>query len=152
MKKETADRIHMKVIPRLHAVLWLIALAISACGYDGYLKGEDVLVKLCGIFVVFIIFIWESAINFLDLRVIHNNKNFSGEILETNALLFAIIPLSFIFGVWYYIANDWAILFLITLLMMGWLKYEFAYFANNIERYCVNIKPTFTPNSINNVK
>lgn len=152
MKKEIADKIHLKVIPRLYTVLWLVALAISTVGYNAYLKDDSALALLCGIFVVFIIFIWESAINFLDLRVIYDDKNFKGEILESNAILFAIIPLSFIFGVWYYIAQEWNVLFYITLGMMGWLKYRFVYFSNNIEQYIVNIKPTFTPNSINNIR
>lgn len=145
MKKEEATKIHKRTVLILHAVLWGVALALSLVTYEQYLNDDKVLVKLCVAFVVFNIFIWESAINFLDLKAVHCDKNFKGELLGINARLFLIIPLSFFLGVLYYAINNWLILFVLTLAMMVWLKYELVSFTNCIEDYYVKTKPTFSP-------
>lgn len=43
---------------------------------------------------------------------------------------------------------QYEVLFYLSLLIMGWLKLEIASFANNIECYLVDIRPTFRPNNL----
>lgn len=139
--------IHTKVIPRLQAVLWTVALFIGTLSFQAI--DDKVLVKLIGVFIIFLVFIWESAIMFLDLKNANPGKNFDGELLGINARLFFIIPIPFIIGALYYAFNEYDILFYILLLIMGLIKWECSSFANNIESHFVDIKPTFHPNKIN---
>lgn len=105
----TPGTIHAKVIPRLQAVLWTVALFIGTLSFQAI--DDKVLVKLIGVFIIFLVFIWESAIMFLDLKNANPDKNFDGELLGINARLFFIIPIPFIIGALYYAFNEYDILF-----------------------------------------
>ena len=143
----TNNHIHTKLVPRLQATLWTVAMFMGAvCLLD--IKNTTV-VKLLAVFIVFLVFIWEVALTFLDLKSQYEDKNFKGNFLGINVSLFFIIPLAFLFGILYYIFSSWEIFFYLTILTMGWLKFEMSSFTNNIESYLVNIKPTFDPNPIN---
>ena len=143
----TPDSIHTKVVPGLQALLWTIALFIGTFSFQCI--QDSVLLELISVFIIFLVFIWESAIMFLDIKNATPEKNFDGELLGINSRLFFIIPLPFIVGVVYYIYPDCDILFYLLILMMGWIKWECAYFANNIHSHFVDIKPTYIPNKIN---
>lgn len=92
---------------------------------------------------------WESAIMFLDVKNANPDKNFDGEVLGINSKLFFIIPIPFIIGFLYYINPDLNILFYLLIPIMGWIKWECSSFANNIHSHFVEIKPSFSPNIIN---
>lgn len=144
----TATEVHTKFVPRLQAILWLTALALGTLSYQNIVEG--VFLKLLGIFLIFLVFIWESAITFLDFKYIYADKNFVGEIFDVNMRLFTVIPIVFIAGASYCMFSNLEILFYFTIFTMGWLKFEIASFTNNIESHFVDIKPTFRPNPINN--
>ncbi len=143
----TPETIHTKIVPRLQAALWTAALFTGTLSFQAI--EDDVLVKLIGVFIIFLVFIWESAIMLLDLKNANPGKNFDGELLGINAKLFFIIPIPFIIGVLYYAFSEYNILFYLLLLIMGWIKLECSSFANNIHTHFVDIKPTFHPNKIN---
>ncbi len=143
----TPTTIHTKVIPQLQAALWVIALLVGTVSFQAI--EDEVLEKLIGVFIIFLVFIWESAIMFLDLKSEYPEKNFDGKLLGINAKLFFIIPIPFIVGAFYYAFSECNILFYLLLLIMGWIKWECASFANNIESHFVDIRPTFHPNKIN---
>ncbi|WP_305141294.1 hypothetical protein [uncultured Muribaculum sp.] len=143
----TPKTIHTKVVPQLQAALWTAALFAGTFSFQAI--GDEVLVKLIGVFIIFLVFIWESAIMFLDLKSEYPEKNFDGKLLGINAKLFFIIPIPFIVGAFYYAFSECNILFYLLLLIMGWIKWECASFANNIESHFVDIRPTFHPNKIN---
>lgn len=143
----TPESIHTKVVPSLQAILWTIALFIGTVSFQNI--ADPVLVKLMTVFIIFLVFIWESAIMFLDIKNANPNKNFDGEVLSINTRLFFIIPLPFIVGVLYYLFPDFNILFTLLILLMGWLKWECASFSNNISSHFVDIRPTYMPNKIN---
>lgn len=102
-----------------------------------------------GVFIVFLVFIWETAIMFLDVKNANPDQNFKGEVLDINARIFFIIPIPFVIGGVYTFFPEWDILFYILLMIMGWIKWECVTFSNNIESHFVDIKPTFHPNKIN---
>ena len=137
--------IHTRVVPRLQATLWTVALFL---GISSFHLSDPILVKLTQAFIIFLVFIWESAIMFLDIKNANPGKNFDGEVLGVNAKLFFIIPIPFILGSICYITK-WIIMFYAILPIMGWLKLECCAFANNIESHFVDIKPTFFPNPTN---
>lgn len=141
------ETIHTRVVPTLQAVLWTIALFIATVSFQRI--GNPVLVKLISVFIIFLVFIWESAIMFLDIKNANPDKNFDGEVLGINSRLFFILPFPFVVGVLYYVYPDMNILFYLLLMTMGWLKWECASFSNNIQTHFVDIKPTFIPNKIN---
>lgn len=143
----TPASIHTKVIPNLQATLWTVALFAGTISFQAI--EDKVLVKLIGVFIIFLVFIWESAIMFLDLKNVHPEKNFDGELLGINAKLFFIIPIPFMVGACYYAFSEYDFLFYLLLVIMGWIKWECVSFANNIESHFVDIKPTFYPNKIN---
>lgn len=146
-KRMTPETIHTKVIPKLQAVLWTVALCIGTVSFQTI--ENPVFVKLICAFIIFLVFIWESAIMFLDIKNAYPAKNFDGGILNVNAKLFAIIPLPFILGGIYLMFPTWNIIFYLIILIMGLIKWECAKFANNVHKHFVNIKPTFNPNKIN---
>lgn len=125
----------------------MIALLVGTVSFQAI--EDEVLEKLIGVFIIFLVFIWESAIMFLDLKSEYPEKNFDGKLLGINAKLFFIIPIPFIVGAFYYAFSECNILFYLLLLIMGWIKWECASFANNIESHFVDIRPTFHPNKIN---
>ena len=96
----TPEAIHTKVVPTLQAVLWTIALFIGTVSFQNI--GDPVLVKLMSVFIIFLVFAWESSIMFLDIKNANPGKNFDGEVVGINARLFFIIPIPFIIGVLYY--------------------------------------------------
>lgn len=145
--KMTPESIHTKVVPALQAVLWTIALFIGTVSFQSI--GDPVLVKLISVFIIFLVFIWESAIMFLDIKNANPGKNFDGGILSINTRLFFIIPIPFIVGTFYYAYPAFNSLFYLLIPIMGWLKWECSSFANNIQTHFVDIKPTFIPNKIN---
>lgn len=145
--KMTSETIHTQVVPRLQASLWTAALFIGTLSFQSI--ENTVLVKLIGVFIIFLVFIWESAIMFLDIKNANPSKNFDGEILGINAKLFFIIPIPFVIGGLYYAFPEWELLFYLIIPVMGWLKLECSAFANNIQSHFVGIKPTFLPNEIN---
>lgn len=147
IKKMTPETIHTRVVPTLQASLWTIALFIGTVSFQSI--DNPVLVKLISVFIIFLVFIWESAIMFLDIKNANPSKNFDGEVLGINSRLFFIIPVPFIVGVLYYAYPDMNILFYLLLPIMGWIKWECSSFANNIHTHFVDIKPTFIPNKIN---
>ncbi len=138
--------IHKIIIPGLQALLWLIALCLGTISFQNQV--EDKYLKLISVFLVFLVFIWESAINFLDFKCIYAEKNFTGQIFHVNMRLFTIIPLAFLVGGLYALFPKYEILFYLSLLIMGWLKFEIVSFANKVEYYLVDIRPTFRPNNI----
>ena len=141
------EEVHTKVVPCLQAVLWTAALAVGTIGFDGI--EDKTLVKLFSVFIVFLVFIWESAIMFLDIKSVYPSNNFDGGIVGINSRLFFIIPIPFIVGALYYTHQNFDILFYLLLLIMGWIKWECSTFSNNIHKHFVDIKPTFKPNTIN---
>lgn len=143
----TPEAIHTKVVPTLQAMLWTIALFVGTVSFQNI--GDPVLVKLTSVFIIFLVFAWESAIMFLDIKNANPGKNFDGEVVGINARLFFIIPIPFIIGVLYYAYPAMNILFYLLMPIMGWIKWECSSFANNIHIHFVDIKPTFTPNKIN---
>ena len=143
----TPEAIHTKVVPTLQSVLWTIAFFVGTVSFQNI--GDPVLVKLTSVFIIFLVFAWESAIMFLDIKNANPGKNFDGEVVGINARLFFIIPIPFIIGVLYYAYPAMNILFYLLMPIMGWIKWECSSFANNIHIHFVDIKPTFTPNKIN---
>lgn len=146
-QKMTPETIHTKVVPALQATLWTIALFIGTVSFQNVT--DPVLVKLISVFIIFLVFIWESAIMFLDIKNANPGKNYDGKVLEINSRLFFIIPIPFIVGAMYYAFSDLNILFYLLLPIMGWVKLECSSFANNIHSHLVDIKPSFLPNKIN---
>ncbi|MDE7388787.1 MAG: hypothetical protein K2M97_05995 [Muribaculaceae bacterium] len=144
----TPDKIHTNVVPRLQAILWTAALFVGTVCFQNI--ESAVLKNLVAIFIIFLVFMWESAIMFLDVKSANPDKNFDGEVLGINAKLFFIIPLPFIIGAMYYAFPQWKILFYLLMPIMGWIKYECSAFANNIQSHFVSLtRPTFTQNKIN---
>ena len=143
----TPETIHTKLVPQLQAILWTIALFIGTVSFQNV--KNPVLVKLIGVFIIFLVFIWESALMFLDIKNANPDKNFDGEVLGINAKLFFILPIPFIIGALYYAFPEWNLLFYLLLPVMGWIKWECSTFANNIQSHFVDTIPTFNPNKIN---
>lgn len=143
----TPESIHTKVVPALQTALWTIALFIGTVSFQSI--GNTILVKLIGVFIIFLVFIWESAIMFLDIKNANPDKNFDGEILGINSRLFFVIPIPLIVAVLYYAYPQNNYLFYLLLLIMGMIKWECSSFSNNIQTHFVDIKPTFSPNKIN---
>lgn len=142
-KQSKSMRIH--TIPLLYALIWVIALCLGILGP----KFEDgrIFFLLFAVFVVFLMFMAESSVMFLELKKKFSSQNFAGGIFDVNCKIFAIVPLCFILGGLFYItAID--CMFYLTVLSMGLLKYEIAAFANNIEMYLVDVKPTYTSNTL----
>lgn len=138
--------IHKKEVPLLHALLWAIALFL---GYTcSNIWPEKIIMELMAVFIVFVVFLWETAIIFLDIKSRYPKKNFVGNIFGLNARLFFIIPIPFVLGA-IYKKLDLIICFYLALFSMVWLKWEIASFANNIESYLVDIKPEIYPNNFN---
>lgn len=146
-KKMTPETIHTRVVPMLQAALWTIALFVGTISFQNI--ENPVLVKLISVFIIFLVFIWESAIIFLDIKNANPDKNFDGEVLGINSRLFFLIPIPFIVGGLFYAYPEMNILFYLLLPIMGWIKWECSFFANNIHNHFVNIRPTFVPNQIN---
>ena len=84
----------------MQTVLWTIALFIGTVSFQNI--ENPVLVKLISVFIIFLVFIWESAIIFLGIKNTNPRKNFDGDVLGINSRLFFIIPVPFIVGVLYY--------------------------------------------------
>lgn len=143
----TPETIHTKIVPTMQTVLWTIALFIGTVSFQNI--ENPILVKLISVFIIFLVFIWESAIMFLDIKNANPGKNFDGEVLGINSRLFFIIPIPFIIGAFYFAYPQHNFLFYILILIMGWIKWECSSFANNIHTHFVDIKPTFIPNKIN---
>lgn len=148
----TNEYIHKKMVPRLQAVVWTVALYLGAVALLGV--KEILLVKLFAIFIVFLVLLAECSITFLDLKSLYGKKNFKGEIFGINIRLFLIIPSAFVAGVGYYISSVYnlfcsELVFYFTIFLMGWFKLEIAGFANNIESFLVDTKPVINPNPIN---
>lgn len=118
----TPETIHTRVVPMLQAALWTIALFIGTVSFQTI--ENPVLVKLIGAFIIFLVFIWESAIMFLDVKNANPGKNFDGEILGINSRLFFIIPVPFILGGLYCAFPDYNVLFYLILIAMGWIKWN----------------------------
>lgn len=142
----TVDKIHTKIVPWLQALLWLAALCLGTVSFQNLVNEKYI--KLVAVLIIFLVFIWESAITFLDFKSIYAEKNFTGKIFHVNIRLFTIIPLAFFVGGAYALFPQYEVLFYLSLLIMGWLKLEIASFANNIECYLVDIRPTFRPNNL----
>lgn len=136
-------------IPLLYALIWVVALCLGILADILGPKFEDgrIFFLLFAVFVVFLMFMAESSVMFLELKKKFSSQNFVGGIFDVNCKIFAIVPLCFILGGLFYItATDWV--FYLTVLSMGWLKYEIAAFANNIEMYLVDVKPTYASNTL----
>ncbi len=138
-----------KRIPILYALIWVVALCIGILSstYGPNMQDDRVFYLLFSAFVVFLMFMAESSVMFLDLKEKYASQNFRGSVFDLNVRIFAIIPVCFILGGLFYILKL-NIIFYLMILAMGWLKYEIALFANNIEMYFVDVKPTFTPNTL----
>lgn len=136
-------------IPKLHAAIWVTALfagiTTSVCGPN--FENERVFFLLFAAFEVFLVFMAESSVMFLGLKRKYKAQNFIGSIFDVNFRVFAITPGCFIFGYLFYVTKC-DIVFYLTVLLMGWLKYEISLFENNIEAYFVDVKPTYAPNTL----
>lgn len=61
------ETIHTRIVPTMQTVLWIIALFMGTVSFQSI--KDPVLVKLVSVFIIFLVFIWESAIMFLDIKI-----------------------------------------------------------------------------------
>lgn len=146
----TPETIHNTVVPQLYAVLWTIALFLGTISFLAV--HNPVMERLLAVFIIFMVFLWETAIMFLDIKAANPGKCVEIGVLGINARLFFILPLAFVLGALYYAFPDWDIIFYLMLPVMGWIKWECVSFSNNIQQRLVDkprARPVLRPNIIN---
>ena len=145
------SRSHEVVVPIVHALIWAVGLAVAIFGAEFYVKDVSVptVRNLYAAALVYVIFLLEIALTFIDIGIYHEDKSFKSNIsLEWGLLAFNVV-LTIIIGGLYLKYNN-VVLLMMLVVVMSYLKYKIVKISNCIDGFFVagSTRLSFTPTDL----
>lgn len=134
----TSHNIHTRCIPIGYAVVWGIGLALSLFGlsiFDDNNHSAE-FIYLFSAYCVFLIFLGEVVLSFIDTAAIHEKDRIKGTVFWIFARFFIIIISTLIVSFLFY-EFKYSLLLLLLVSIMCWLKWEIAHLNNNMGEYVI---------------
>lgn len=138
MTNRTNNYIHTRFVPFGYAFIWGVGLLLSLVGLS-FLSNKshsDKFVYLFSAYCVFLIFLGEVVLSFIDIASIHDTHRIKGTVFWVFSRFFGIIILTLITSFFFYESNC---IYLLAFLgcTMCWLKWEIANLNNNMDKYVI---------------
>jgi len=134
----TNHNIHTRCIPIGYAVIWGIGLVLSLFGLsilnDNNHSTE--FIYLFSAYCVFLIFLGEVVLSFIDTAAIHEKDRIKGNVFWIFARFFIIIISTILVSFLFY-EFKYSLLLLLLVGIMCWLKWEIAHLNNNMSEYVI---------------
>lgn len=134
----TDEAMHRWIVPTLHAALWFFGL--FATKYSVQLLGvpqEKVnVVNMLNLFPAFLVFIFEIAVSFRDIRVYKKmGKKLDVTITTYISRFITVTGIVILFGILYAVKPEAEFLFILLMFFSVILKFMEYYLLNNIDSY-----------------
>lgn len=130
--------IHTRYIPIGYAFIWGIGLVLSLFGLSIFNDNNHSVkfIYLFSAYCVFLIFLGEVFLSFVDTASIHEKDRIKGTVFWLFARFFAIIILTLVVSFCFYeFEQSWLLLLLVGI--MCWLKWETSNLNNNMDKYVI---------------
>lgn len=138
-KLEISDEtMHRRIVPTLHAALWFFGL--FATKYSVQLLGvpqeKENVVNMLNLFPAFLVFIFEIAVSFRDIRVYKKTgKRLDVTITTYISRFITVAGMVILFGILYAVKPKAEFLFILLMFFSVVLKFMEYYLLNNIDSY-----------------
>lgn len=140
------ETMHRVIVPILHCSLWIFGLIWTKYGVDIleavgilYIDSNDVFTNsLCNIFPAFLVFLFELAVTFYDIKVSCGRRYLKLKFSVYVSVLFALVGLISLFVFLYYLMPSVEWMFLLLIVSTSILKFMEYHLLNNIKSYLVD--------------
>jgi predicted neutral ceramidase superfamily lipid hydrolase len=132
------ETMHKWIVPIMHGSLWFFGLFMTK--YSAQLLGVDQskenVVNMLNVFPAFLVFIFEMAVSFRDIRVYKKTgKRLDVGITTFLSRFITVIGIVILFGILYAIKPEADFLFILLMFFSVVLKFMEYYLLNNIDSY-----------------
>lgn len=132
------ETMHRWIVPIMHGALWFFGL--FATKYSVQLLGvpqeKENVVNMLNLFPAFLVFVFEIAVSFRDIRVYKKTgKRLDVTITTYISRFISVTGIVVLFGILYAVKPEAEFLFILLMLFSVVLKFMEYYLLNNIDSY-----------------